>query len=438
MNGERLDPSIFRLDPRMASGWYSDHYFKNVVSILSALAEEGYRFGGKCARLEEKGFDIKSVDVGNLEVEMQYFTKRRPFSIACGIDHAIAILKSFTGCFDEKGKFHNMAARLEVQAVHDGAKLAPWLPALRVRGRYRDFAILETPTLGVMARRTRIATNVYETLVAANGKPVFFFPARFDIPEAQAGDGYAYKVAVERYNMDENRRLPLMVTTEAQGDWWGEKGGGTTSHSYILSFLGDTTEAMMQFARVLPADVKRIALVDTMGDCVGDSVRCALAFFRKYRELKSAGNHREAEKYVLFGVRCDTAAEVRDISVEPLGEPALDFGVVPRLVTKLRHTLDHLDEKIEVQGNNREDARRYFRNIKIIVSGGFDPDRIRNFERLGVPADIYGVGSYLIRGESNDFTADIVRVRLAGEWVDLAKVGRKALENGDLENVAMS
>ena len=71
---------------------------------------------------------------------------------------------------------------------------------IRVRGRYRDFALLETPTLGLLTRSSRVATNVYETLKSARGKPVLFFPARFDLHEVQAADGYAYNVAVQRFN----------------------------------------------------------------------------------------------------------------------------------------------------------------------------------------------------------------------------------------------
>ena len=33
--------------------------------------------------------------------------------------------------------------------------------------------------------------------------------------------------------------------------------------------------------------------------------------------------------------------------------------------------------------------------MKIVVSGGFNPEKIRKFEKLGVPVDIYAVGSYL-------------------------------------------
>jgi nicotinate phosphoribosyltransferase len=89
-------------------------------------------------------------------------------------------------------------------------------------------------------------------------------------------------------------------------------------------------------------------------------------------------------------------------------------GVNPRLVRKVRAALD--------------DAGH--RNVHIVVSGGFDAERIRAFEADGVPVDAYGVGSSLIRG-SNDFTADIVMV----EGKPLAKVGRRLVPSDRLERV---
>ena len=44
-----------------------------------------------------------------------------------------------------------------------------------------------------------------------------------------------------------------------------------------------------------------------------------------------------------------------------------------------------------------------------MASGGFDADKIREFERDGAPVDAYGVGSSLVQG-ANDFTADVVRL----------------------------
>ena len=74
----------------------------------------------------------------------------------------------------------------------------------------------------------------------------------------------------------------------------------------------------------------------------------------------------------------------------------MDFdprGVNVRLVEKVREALD----------------REGFSHVKIIVSGGFNPDKIASFEEKKAPVDIYAVGSALFEGK-DDFTADIVMV----------------------------
>ena len=68
--------------------------------------------------------------------------------------------------------------------------------------------------------------------------------------------------------------------------------------------------------------------------------------------------------------------------------------------------------------------------MKIVVSGGFTAEKIREFERAGVPVDAYGVGSSLIRG-ANDFTADVVLT----DGRPSAKVGRRYRPNPRLELV---
>ena len=424
---KRLQADIFNLDSaRLQRGWYSDHYFNNSTFVLGALAERGYRFQGSSAGLSSQGVDVACVDVGNIEVEMQYFTRRTPFSLVAGVDEALAMFRLCTGFHDEQGRFVNTAGELEIDAVHDGARVEPREPVLRVRGRYRDFAILETPTLGALSRRTRIATNVYEALQSSGGKPLLFFPARFDIYAAQAGDGYAYTVAVDVWNLERQDTLGMYISTEAQGEWWGGKGSGTMAHAYLLCFLRDTVEATLQFASLLPVDVKRVALVDVNNDCVGDSVRTAAAMFRGYQERMEAGRPEEAERFVLFGVRPDTSGDLIDVSVAPLGDAALDCGVNPRLVRHIREALDTLADRLDLPYRWLERARSYFRNVKIVATGGFTPQRIRQFETLKVPVDIYGVGSYFLEGENNDFTADIVRVKVDGSWHDMAKIGRGA------------
>ena len=73
------------------------------------------------------------------------------------------------------------------------------------------------------------------------------------------------------------------------------------------------------------------------------------------------------------------------------------------------------------------------RTCRIVVSGGFDAERIHAFEAAGVPADAYGVGSSLLRGNT-DFTADVVLV----DGRPCAKKGREYRPNPRLEPVELS
>ena len=110
----------------------------------------------------------------------------------------------------------------------------------------------------------------------------------------------------------------------------------------------------------------------------------------------------------LWGVRLDTSDRLVD---RALWHEMGDFkptGVNLQLVDRVRTALD-------AAGHQR---------VKIVVSGGFDAERIRWFEAMGAPVDSYGVGSSLLRGQ-NDFTADVVRA----DGRDCSKVGRSYRPN---------
>jgi nicotinate phosphoribosyltransferase len=440
---KRLSNETFKLDiERMRHGWYSDKYFVNINAMLTALASEGYTYRGKTNNLPA-ALSAEGLNIGDIEVEMQWFTRRPGTTIVVGVDKALAMLRHCSGYYQAEN-FIETGDKLEVWATQDGETVRSdgnplnVQPVLKVRGRYRDFALLETATLGILTRASRIATNVYETLVAANGKPVLFFPARFDLHEVQAADGYAYNIAIERFNLDYGNLLRPYVSTDAQGDWWGGYGGGTVAHAAIASFLGDTAEAMLMFSHTMPAAIPRIALVDFNNDSVHDTLATLDAMFTRYKTLCDAGEPEEAAKYRLYGVRLDTSASLRDASVPPLGDPALDLGVNPRLVFNVRQALDAAWERWNLPATWRERGQDFCKSVKIVVSGGFNPEKIRRFEKLSVPVDIYAVGSGLFSNNGptvTDYTADVVRVKINGDWVDMAKIGRKPLENPALERV---
>ena len=100
-------------------------------------------------------------------------------------------------------------ADLEVLALRDGDHVEPRETVMLITGPYAAFAHLETLYLGVLARRTRVATNTRLVVEAAWPKPVMFFPARFDHWLVQTGDGYA--AAHCRRDWRLNRRAGVLV-----------------------------------------------------------------------------------------------------------------------------------------------------------------------------------------------------------------------------------
>ena len=439
---QRLTNDVMQLDlERLRQGYYSDKYFENVVAVMQGIRAAHETFSGTPKR--NLLSDLSQLDVTELRVEAQIFMRRAPYAVVAGVDAALAMIRGAAGYF-EGDQFVETWQTLEVEALEDGAVALyhghpdDVRPVLKIRGRYQDFAVLETPILGILTRASRVATNVYEVLRVANGKPVLFFPARFDLPDVQSVDGYAYWLAVQRYNCEYgDQPLTPSVSTDAQGAWWGGKGGGTVPHALIASFMGDTAAAMVAFARYLPVSVPRIALVDFNNDTVGNSLATAAALWQHYRAALEAGDAEGQRRWTLNGVRLDTSASVRDVSLS-VDDP---FGVNPKLVRLVRAALDEAWRAWDVPDQLVEAAQAYCKAIKIVVTGGFNATRIAEYEREHVPVDVYGVGSSLLRNDrdsNTDFTMDVVRVQIDGAWHDVAKVGRQPNDNADLQPVDLS
>jgi len=359
-------------------------------------------------------------------VTMQVFQKNH--AVLCGIDEAIAVLKVAAGRYADLEKAYKLFDRwhekksearevfltdkdaylqavsgrvavaeeldalwetgydsLEIDALYDGDDTTPLEPVLQITGDASLFAHLETIYLGILARRTRVATNVRKVVEAANGKRVLFFPARFDHWAVQGGDGYAAHIGGAHG-----------VSTEAQGAWWGARAAGTVPHALIASVGGNTVEAVRIFGETYP-DVNLVALTDFDNDNIGTALECARALGDR-----------------LWGVRLDTSSNMVDKSIVPRMGDFPPTGVVPELVFLMREALDKYG----------------FHHVKIIASGGFTPEKISSFEELGAPVDAYGVGSALLRG-AYDFTADVVLL----DGKPCAKAGRRFRESRRLKRV---
>lgn len=427
MKPKRLSPSVFKIPTdKLRAGYYSDRYFLRTRDVLVA---------------EHK----------NKEVGYQFFP--REDAVICGLDEAIAILKTCAGIYRDQRKADQLYKELrEVQwqlqnagfrqqkheilkwerkrtsireklnvlwesgwkhlkvfAVRDGTLVKDMQPVLAIVGNPIYFVHLETPLLGVIARPTSTATEVAKVVRAAKGKQVLFFSARFDHYWVQATDGYAALKAGA-----------FGVSTDANADYWGAKSLGTIPHFLIGCFNGDTAESFLAFDRHSPSYLDRISLVDWDNDCIGTTRKVVEGLLKqKYSKEKITDDFflthaREVigkGKHHLWGVRFDTSRKLRDKSVTQTKEC---HGVCPELVRKARREFD----------------RWGARNLKIVVSGGFNEERIRHYKSLKLPVDAYGVGSSLLRHKI-DITADIVEY----ECRHCAKVGRKKGDWSKLERV---
>jgi nicotinate phosphoribosyltransferase len=315
---------------------------------------------------------------------MQVFQKRE--SLLGGIDEALAVLKLCSGRTGPDGQWINGWEELEVRSLYEGDVIAPREPVLEIEGDYSLFAHLETVYLGSLARRSLIMRNVAEVVDAAGGKQIFYFPARHDHWLVQTGDGWSAHVAGA-----------IGVSTDAQASWWGGLGIGTVPHGLIAAYGGDTVQAAAVFAKHYHQEMNITVLVDFENHSVKTALEVA-----------------EALGPQLWGVRLDTSEDMVDRSLWHQLGGFRPTGVNPRLVETVRGALDAAGHQ----------------GVRIVASGGFNAQRIREFEAAGVPVDAYGVGSSLIRGE-NDFTADVVRL----EGRPCAKEGRRYLPNPRLEKV---
>lgn len=350
---KRLTNRTFKFDSRIKDGWYTATYFLKTEKIVRKHAADKI-------------------------VTMQFF-QRKDNSVLCGIDEAIALVKTFA---------HNPDS-LKIEALNDGDMIMSGEPVLKITGHYQDFGFLESLIDGVLARRTSVATHVYDTVKAASPTPVFFMGDRQDHYLNQQGDGYsAYIGGI------------AAQCTFAHGEWWGSEGGGTMPHALIQIMGGDTVKAAKAYSDVFPNE-KVTALVDFHNDVVKDSLLVA-----------------DVLKEKLAAVRIDTSDSLTDhyfdnIDKKSIGNTKIN-GVNPLQVKALRKALDD-------HGYNY---------VKIVVSSGFDVEKIKWFKKENAPVDSYGVGSSLIKVDIG-FTGDLVRL----DGKELAKEGRHDIASSRLEIV---
>jgi len=249
-------------------------------------------------------------------------------------------------------------SQVEIWSLQEGDPFDSREVVLRIKGPYSEFGVFETPLLGILAHSTGWATAAQECKEAAGKKMVLCFGARHVHPSVAP--------VMERSALIGGADSAACILGAKLA---GKIPGGTIPHAAIL-ICGDTVLSAKAFDECIPSEFPRIILVDTFKDEAEESLRLTQIMDQK-----------------LEGIRLDTPEE--------------RGGVTLSLVKEVRERLNQAG----------------YPNIKIVVSGGITPEKIRLFHDH---ADIFGVGSYISGHSPIDMTMDIKEV--AGQRI--AKRGR--------------
>lgn len=263
---------------------------------------------------------------------------------------------------------------IQMWALDEGEEFSPKDTVIRIKGPYKEFGAYETVILGSLASACGWATAAREVKEACGEKDFLCFGARHVHPSV----------------------APVMERSAVIGGASGAscilaakllniKPSGTLPHAAML-IAGDTAKIAKVYDKVMPEAHKRTVLIDTFKDEVEESLRIA--------DLLGEN---------LYGIRVDTPSE--------------RGGVTPGLIKELRYKLD-------MAGHS---------HVKIFVSGGLTPERIKILSEAG--ADSFGVGSYISAASPIDMTMDIKEV----EDKPVAKRGRLPglVENPKLKPVKL-
>ena len=299
-------------DREIREGLTTDVYFDRAVKILKKSR------GSKRVKAE---FSLKSLPEG--------YT----WGIVTGIEECLALLAD---------------RKVSVTSVGEGTVIRPFEPVMTIEGDYVDFAVLETPLLGLLCQASGVATKAARLRIAAGDRSLISFGARRMHPSVSP--------MIER-----NAFIGGCdgVATIKAAKLVGAEPSGTIPHALVI-ICGGIDQALRGFDRYIDKKVRRIALVDTFGD-------------EKFEAIAACQTLGES----LYGVRLDTPRSRR--------------GRMRDIVRELRWELD----------------LRGYSKVKILVSGGLDELEIMELKDV---ADGFGVGTCLSNARVLDYAMDIVEL----------------------------
>jgi nicotinate phosphoribosyltransferase len=290
--------------------------------------------------LEKKGLGDKKVVV---EVGTGELPGGIEWGVLCGVSEVARLLEGLpvnVYCMREGTVFHSRDCH--------GIRA----PVLVVEGPFSKFVLYDTSMLGLVCQSSGIATRTARLRKIIGRKFLLSFGIRRMHPAISPLIDYAaYIGTADGVSGVKGARLI------------GIEPSGTIPHTLILLFydaFGSQTTAWKAFDEVMPPEVPRVALCDTLYDEKIESLMAAEALGKR-----------------LTMVRLDTVGSRR--------------GNMPDIVREVRHELD----------------LRGYNHVRIMVSGGLNEQSVKELAQL---ADGFGVGTYISNSPTIDLSFDIVEI----------------------------
>src|SRR6058998_127410 len=262
-----------------------------------------------------------------------------PWGVFCGVEEAVHLLQ---------GKSVSLWSLPEGSLFPPRTARGIPVPVMMLEGPYGEWALYETPILGMLCQASGIATKAARIRKLAGDKQVLSFGVRRMHP----GIAPLIERSVTIGGLD-------AITTPLGADLLGAPAMGTMPHALVI-VMGGPREAFAAVHKYLEAKIPRIALVDTYYDEKTEALMAVEAIPD------------------LLGVRLDTPASRR--------------GNFAAIIREVRWELD----------------LRGHKDVKIFVSGSVDEKTIPALLEAGV--DGFGVGTSLSNAPTIDFALDLVEV----------------------------
>ncbi len=283
-----------------------------------------------------------------------YFIRTQEILKHLNLENTIVTAEIFgrnDGMFSGIGEVLNVLADkdIEIWAIKEGETFKTKETLVRIKGKYSEFGIFETIILGSLASSSGWATAAMECKEACKGKPFICFGSRHIHPAVST---VMERAAIIGGAQNASNILAAKIM--------GREPSGTVPHAAFL-IGGDTLTIAETYNNIMEEQAPRIILVDTYKDEVEESLNVANLLKDK-----------------LDGIRLDTPSE--------------RGGVTPGLVKEVRMKLD-------LAG---------YKHVKIFVSGGLTPERIKLLAESG--ADSFGIGSYISGAPAIEMTMDLKEV----------------------------